>query len=211
MMLYPAHSTQLARVFSLLAQGERLAHNAAKRQSQLTLTKGNPSHSIFFKQQARQELFHARVFDGTTLWLGKKHAGKPCAQLEKFTSHVEAALCKGALAESVLAIQLVLEAMGKLILEGIDTRMERYHYGLKKIRSTILAQEAKHYDFGQNQLLTLMQQTNISHSTMRALSQNYHEMANDILDHAAPLFDSLDSDIEAYKQRLTNEIPDWLR
>ena len=211
MFLIANRSTQLARLFSLLSQGERLAHRCAAQQSRLMAARGNMSYAKFFKRQSRQEYFHAHVFDSTVLWLGNSKVNTQCKHLDLYAQYVKNSLDNDAIAESVLATQVILESIGKLVLEGIDVRMERQCYGLKKIRSLILAQEAEHHEFGQSQLLSLMQDTNISLSKMQQLSQQYQELANKIFDELAPIFDSLDADIDSYKSRLSDHIPASLR
>lgn len=211
MHLLPSRSLQLSRLFSLLSQGERLAHRCAAQQSRLMTAEGNTAYAKFFKQQSRQELFHARVFDSTVLWLANGKAAAQCKHFNTYTKNIDRALDQGALAESVLATQVILESIGKLVLEGIDVRMERQSFGLKRIRATILAQEAEHHEFGQSELLTLMRNTNISITTMQHLSQHYLDLANKMFDELAPIFDDLGADIDSYKKRLGNEVPIALR
>ncbi len=211
MFLIASRSTQLARLFSLLSQGERLAHRCAAQQSRLMAAHGNMSYARFFKRQSRQERFHARVFDSTVLWLTNSKVNTRCKYLDLYAKNIENALENHAIAESVLATQVILESIGKLVLEGIDVRMERQCYGLKKIRAIILAQEAEHHEFGQSQLLSLMQDSNTSLSTMQQLSQRYQELANKMFDELAPIFDSLGADIDSYKSQLSDHIPTPLR
>lgn len=211
MFLLPSQSTQLARLFSLLSQGELLAHHSATQQYWLMNTTGNVSHAKFFKRQSQQEHFHSRIFDAAVLWLGDSKIQTQCKSLDHYASQIQIALAKGALAESVLATQVILESVGKMVLEGIDGRMQQQNYGLKKIRDTILAQEAEHHEFGQSQLLAIMRKTGASRNTMQHLTQKYLELANNMFDEMDPLFDSLDSDISHYKHRLNKEIPHWLR
>ncbi|NOX27490.1 MAG: hypothetical protein GXP21_04760 [Gammaproteobacteria bacterium] len=211
MYLIPSRSTQLARLFSLLSQGERIAHISAAQQSQLMTQHGNTAHAKFFKQQSRQERFHARVFSSAALWIGSGKTNTCCKHLKLFEKSIENALHRRDMTESILAVQVILESIGKIILEGIDARMERQRYGFKKIRAIILAQEAEHHEFGQNQLLHLTQNTNAKLSDMQQQSQHYQELANNIFDELAPLFDHLGADINRYKSELNNEIPDHLK
>ncbi len=210
MFVQQNQATQLARLFSLLAQGERLAHHSATQQSRMMLNQERPSQAKFLKTQAKQELFHARVFDGTITWLDSNQACTPYRCLEKYSGHLETSLKQGAMTESILATQVVLESLGKLALQGIDNRMNRYSFGLKKIRSTILAQEDQHHDFGQSELHRFMQEENMDLTAVQNLAYQYLELAFEVLDEVEPLFESLDSNSHRFKQDLIGEMPSWL-
>lgn len=211
MHLLPSRSTQLARLFSLLSQGERIAHLSAAKQSQLMTQHGNTSHAKFFKQQSRQERFHAHVFSNTALWLGSRKINTQCTHLKEFEKNINNALNRRDITESILAVQVILESVGKLVLEGIDTRMERQSYGLKKIRSVILAQEAEHHEFGHAQLLNMKNRSCVSLPDLRQQAQHYQALAINMFDELAPLFDHLGADIDRYKSELRQEIPAHLR
>ena len=210
MHVHASQSVQLSRLFTLLSQGERLAHHSAKQQSKIMLAEGNTSQAKFLKTQAKQELFHARIFDSTIMWLGGNKHRTRYQCLDKYAGYLEVALRKGTMTESVLATQVVLESLGKLALQGIDSGMEKQGLGLRKIRSAILAQEDEHHDFGQYELYKLAQQTNITQLTLQNQARQYLELAFDILDEAEPLFENLNSDIDCFKQKLISEMPSYL-
>ncbi len=206
----PSQSAELIQLFSLLSQGEKIAHRSAIVQAQQMNTCGRRSQAKFLRTQARHELFHSKVFDSTVLFLGGKTNTTKFHCLNRYASYLEKSLNSGAIIESLLATQVVLENLGKLALQGIDGRMEQQGKGLEKIRSVILAQEDEHHHFGQSELLSLMQDEGVQIDTVRQLTQLYAELAFDILDEVAPLFDALDSDNERFKHNLLNEMPAWL-
>jgi len=58
MTLLPGESIQIARLFQFFLQAEQLAHDCARRQSEIFPDRVSRN---FFATQARQEKFHARV------------------------------------------------------------------------------------------------------------------------------------------------------
>jgi len=59
LLVLPDQSRQIARLFSFLMLGERLAHDCAAQQEAIT---SDASARRFLSAQTRQEGFHAQVF-----------------------------------------------------------------------------------------------------------------------------------------------------
>jgi len=146
MHLHPDESRQIVRLFGFLRHGEWLARDVATHQARLATM---PIQQHFFSSQARQEAFHAAVFEGAVHWLAPRgaHPSAPRA-LEQYRTEVEAALARGDLDESVLALQVTFEALGETVLHAIDAGIERRGGGFKRLRRVLRAQEQAHHAFG---------------------------------------------------------------
>lgn len=210
MLVLPYQASKIAELLALLEQGERIAQEAARQQARLALSQGMPQYATFFRQQARHENFHAYLFHKASNWLNSKHRQSPNSQLEKLQNTISASLTSGNLAESVLGVQIVLESVGNLVLNGIDCRMRQYRFGLNKIRKTILAQEAAHHAFGHEKLLTLQQRHPSQGIKISQLSAQYQELVHDLFDASAGLFECLDADIAIYKSVIDTELSSYL-
>ena len=91
--------------------GEQLAGDMAARQAALAPA---PKLGRFLQTQAHQEAFHAVVFQGVIHWLAPRGLRMPPRHpsMERYRGLMESALARGDLAESLLALQVLLEAMG---------------------------------------------------------------------------------------------------
>ena len=112
----------------------------------------------FLQTQAHQEAFHAVVFQGVIHWLAPRGPADaaPPSSMERYRGLMESALARGDLAESLLALQVLLEAMGDVVLEAIDTGSERRGLGFRRLRRVLRQQEQTHHAFGVHQLVNLV-------------------------------------------------------
>lgn len=138
----------LARLFGLLAAGERLAQHLARLQMRLAPTR---REARFLRAQVRQEQLHAGVFELAQRRLTDEP--EPLDVLyEPFRQQVQRAAAVGDYYECIVATQVVLEHVGESLLRRLDVGMERRGAGLRRLRRLFLAQESAHHAFGQRVL-----------------------------------------------------------
>jgi hypothetical protein len=128
-----------------LALGEKVAHAAAIAQAAIA---DNPHPRRFFHAQARQEAMHRRVFDTAAIALGApalRLAPDPYAQ---FSALIARAVARGLLLETVVATQVVLEALGEALLSRLEAGLARHRATFPDLRRRILGQEIAHHAFG---------------------------------------------------------------
>lgn len=128
-----------------LALGERVAQRSAARQAQLTPDK---RASRFLRSQARHEALHARIFDTAAACLGVPAPALGNCPYAAFDAYLEAAARRGDYASTVVGTQVVLEALGDVLLQRLDDGLQRHHLGLEYLRRLLRAQEASHHAFG---------------------------------------------------------------
>ena len=111
MFIHPDQKAPVARLLQFLRDGEYLASDCAKAQSKLTT---DPLMRRFLLSQARQESYHALVFQGNIAWLAPRHlgAGPLLPPLERYRTLIEEAIGRGDFAETLMAEQIILEGLG---------------------------------------------------------------------------------------------------
>lgn len=208
MHLRPDEPQHVARLLGFLQHGEWLARDVAARQARLAAA---PALRCFFATQSRQELFHAAVFQGAVHWLAprgvKDIPGLP--ELERYRTLTEAAIARGDLAESVLALQVLFEALGDVAFEAIDTGIERRGGGFGRLRRVLRAQEQGHHAFG----VRLLNQLAASADARRWLqqrAQDYLELVSGMLAGLDGLFVHFDEDPRDYLAGFRRRLPAWL-
>jgi hypothetical protein len=128
-----------------LARGEAVAHAAADAQARLT---GDPHAQRFFRAQARQEALHRHVFDTAAMTLRAPPLDLRPDPYARFRISIAAAAERGRLLETVVATQVVLEALGEALLVRLEAGLVRHHAAFPALRRRILAQELAHHAFG---------------------------------------------------------------
>lgn len=208
MRLHPHETQQVARLFSFLQHGEWLARDVAERQSRLATT---PALQYFFVTQSRQEMFHATVFQGAVHWLAPRGAknvpGLP--ELNRYRTLTEAAIGRGDLAESVLALQVLFEALGDTTLEMIDAGIERRGGGFERLRRVLRAQEQGHHAFGMR-LLNQLAASVDERRRLRQRAENYMELVGGMFAGLDELFAHFDEDPQDYLAGFQHRLPAWL-
>ncbi len=122
MHLRPDEPQQIARLLGFLQHGEWLARDVAARQARLAEA---PALRRFFAMQSRQEAFDAAIFQGAVHWLAPRGICPPAPKpLAQYRAAIEAALARGDIAESLLALQVLFEALGDVVLQAIDAGIE---------------------------------------------------------------------------------------
>lgn len=207
MPLRPGESRQVARLFGFLQLGEWLAHDVAVRQSRLAT---EPAARRFLAAQARQEAFHANVFQGANHWLGARGTtdAPGLAGLARYRARAMAALDRGDLAESVLAVQVLFEALGDVALEAIDAGIARRGGGFERLRRALRAQEQTHHAFGVR--LLNEQATTAARQRLQQQAQNYLELIHGLFTELDDLFGAFGEDPAEYLAGFRRRLPAWL-
>ena len=208
MRLRPDEPQQVARLFGFLQHGEWLARDVAARQVRLATT---PALQRFFATQSRQEMFHAAVFQGAVHWLAPRGAqGIPgLPELERYRTLTEAAVARGDLAESVLALQVLFEALGDVTLEAIDAGIERRGGGFERLRRVLRTQEQGHHAFGMR-LLNQLAANAGERRRLQQRAQDYLELVSGMLAGLDGLFIHFDEDPRDYLAGFQHRLPAWL-
>lgn len=207
MHLRPGEPLQVARLFGFLLHGEWLARDIAARQARLAAT-----HELrrFFAAQSRQEAFHAAVFQGAVHWLTPRGVRPPAPEpLANYRMCIESALARGDLAESLLALQVLFEALGDAVLQAVDTGIERRGGGFVQLRKVLQAQEQVHHAFGVRALDRLLADGNAPMERLRERAGVYLELIDCMFRELADLFADFDENPADYRRRLHNRLPAW--
>lgn len=167
----------------------------------------------FFYAQARQETRHARLFLIGADWIAPKIAVRPhdFHGFHQFLNRVQQAIGQHQLSESVLALQILLEALGEFVLERIDTNMTRRGFGLTQIRNIVRKQEIAHHAFGYHFLTRDMRLHPQQNCHLRTACQDYLSIIDTILGDAKPLLEYFHQDSNDYMQHILNAIPHNIR
>lgn len=149
---------EIARLFSFLLQGELLAMDCAKSQSEFF---SDPLCQRFFKAQAKQESVHAKIFKAGIGVLSPRGTGEApgTKELGAYRRLLESAIARQDKAESLLGMQFLLEGMGEICLKRINSGMTTRELSFHRIRQLVVGQEDAHHLFGVRQFTLLMEQT----------------------------------------------------
>ena len=212
MKFSPDETIQIARMLQLLKRGEEVARDCARLQAQLKADE-SPRTARFLRLQSRQENFHAQVIQAGILWLAPKQlrSSAQSQAMETLYRRCCQAIAEGRYAESVLAVQIILEGMGETVLRAIDSSMEKRKMGLKKLRHIIVHQEVAHHTFGLRELEHAIAAEQLPHAEVVRLSQEYLKLSEDIFADIGPVFDYFDANEQQYQAGVCSALPGWLR
>ena len=208
----PDESIQISRMLQVLKQGEEVARDCARMQAQLKL-KDEPRVAKFLRSQARQENFHAQTIQAGILWATPKaHRQKVSSPaMETLYRRCCQAINEGRYAESVLAVQIVLEGMGETVLRAIDSQMEQRRLGLKKLRHIIVHQEVAHHTFGLRELDKAVAAEGLEQSEVVRLSQEYLDLSERVFAELDTVFEYFDSSQQRFQASVQGALPGWLQ
>lgn len=204
----PDTAHQLARLLHALVYGERVANGCANWQAQATT---DPRSRRFLLAQARQERFHATLFQGAALWLAPKVSATdaPTIELDRYAKRLASAMTQGGWLEVLVGQQIVLENLGQAVLARLDAEIGRRGLGFDRLRRTVLRQEQAHHGFGLRLIDAELQSQRSDPAELRALAEDYIELADGVLVEVSPLLESLDEDVAIYRRELRSHIPHW--
>lgn len=209
MFLHPDETTKAARLFGFLLLGEQLAGDMAARQAARAPA---PKLGRFLQTQARQEAFHAVVFQGVIHWLAPRglRMSPRHLSMERYRGLMESALARDDLTESLLALQVLLEAMGDVVLEAIDAGIERRGLGFRRLRRVLRQQEQTHHAFGVYQMESLVSADATQRARLQGQAQNYLEVIDTMFVELEELFLDFDENPSDYRHAFQRRLPVWL-
>ena len=205
----PTQRVEIARLFGFLVIAERLAHDCALAQAAIA-----PDSSMrrFLLAQARQEAFHARIFQGAVSCLAPRgiSSGPSLLPMTRYRALLEDAIRRRDIPETLLAQQVILEGLGDVVLDRINAGMTERGMGFARLRRTLLNQEHAHHIFGLRQLEQLINTGRASAATLRDRGKEYLALTDAILAVQGDLFESFDEDPIAYASAVRRHLPSWL-
>lgn len=188
---------RIARLFRFLAEGEACARDCARAQAAIA-----PQVALrrFLLAQARQEAFHARLFEGGIALLAPRGVGRGpgLAPLARFRREAEAVIAQGDFPASLLAIQVVLEGLGEATLTAVDAGMAQRRCGFKPIRDLVLRQERGHHAFGVSRLRQLVDDGTASRALLAERGGQWLSIGEGIMAEMADYFAFFDEDPQVY-------------
>lgn len=200
----------LARLLKFLELGEQLAHGCARAQ---TLLAPEPGMKRFLMGQSRQEEFHAHSFKWAIKWLAPRHVGPvPYLEpLEEYRLRLSASLQRKDFVESLLAEQIILEALGEMMLKKIEAGLVKRNAPFQRLRRMLIHQEEAHHAFGLRTLQRAIDRQETTVDSLRAQAQDYLALTVRMMISVTDLFQSLDEDPDEYIAAFHRHLPSWLR
>jgi 1,2-phenylacetyl-CoA epoxidase catalytic subunit len=198
----------LGRLIRIVAAGERLAAECACRQARLA-----PSRRAtrFLALQGRQEHMHARVFGAAAVLLAAARSDDLAESLfEPFRRMLADDLAAGRFTESLVGMQVVLEALGAVILGELDAALHARGAPLATLRREILRQEHSHHAFGVRWLERLVVSGRARPSAVASAADGYVAAIEGVLDRCRDLAADLDRQPETLTVAFRAALPPWL-
>ena len=209
MLVRHNETVPIARLLRFLEQGERLAHGCAKAQAGLAPDAGMRR---FLLGQARQESYHAVIFQGAITWLAPRHLGI-CATLpplEHYRVLLEDAIHHGNFLETLLAEQIILEGLGAAILKRIEAGLLKRQAPFGPLRRILVHQEEAHHGFGRRAVERAIADGQISAEALKPRGQEYLALTNAMVSTLSDLFEAIDEDPAAWTSDAKSYVPTWL-
>lgn len=209
MLVFAHERLSIARLLQFLLDGERLAHECARTQAGLVNDAGMQR---FLLGQARQESYHALLFQGAVAWLAPRRLGDcpVLMPLSRYRRLMHEALARGDLYETFVAEQIILEGLGEAILARIEAGLAKRGAPFRRVRRMLLYQEAAHHHFGLRAVERSFEMGISSPDAMRCRAQEYLALADAMVQTVADLLETLDEDPCAYVSDARRRLPAWL-
>jgi len=209
MFIHPDQRAPIARLLQFLRDGEYLASDCARAQAQLTPDSGMRR---FLRSQARQESYHAIVFQANIAWLAPRHLGR-CPLLPplgRYRALIEDAIRRGDLAETLMAEQIILEGLGEAILVRIEEGLAKRNAPFERLRRMLLLQEEAHHGFGCRTLDRMFAAGVTTPEVLWDRGQEYLGLTHAMVATLADLFTSIEEDSTAWAADVGRYVPKWL-
>jgi len=190
-----------------LAAGERVARSSAILQARLA---PDGRAARFFRAQARHEGFHARLFDLFAAWLGAPALALLPSPYAQYQERVAEAAGAQRFLETVLATQVILEALGETLLVRLTTGLERSGAGFHRLRRVIRRQEEAHHAFGMDTLREAITRGAADHASLRAAAAPYISLCDDMIASGAPALAHFHLTRTDIGNDFRSLLPDWL-
>lgn len=209
MIVMPDERVPIARLLKFLEHGEQLARDCARAQAALA---PEPRLAKFLLTQARQEAYHAFVFQGAIAWLAPRQLGQ-CPllpPLERYRRLLEEAIRHGRFAETLMAEQIVLEGLGEAILTRIEFGLAKRRAPFGRLRRILLQQEEAHHAFGARALERERAAGRTTYEELRLSAQEYLDLTETMITTVTDLFEDIDEDPRLYASSAKRYLPEWL-
>lgn len=180
-----------AQLLRIQTVGERMANEGARGQARLA-----PDRSArrFLLRQARQERFHAALFERVAQALDqdgeRKHDERALARLGRIRASLVEAMSKRRYADAVIIQHVALEGLGHAVLELLDAELPEFGRRFGRVRRLLLVQEDAHYAFGARVLASRENDRRTTRLVYRMLDE-----AESLLVTIAPQFRALGGDV----------------
>jgi len=210
MLIKSGEHTHLAQLLTFMVLGEQLAHDCAE--AQVTIAP-DQRMKTFLVGQARQEGYHAFIFQGAIRWL-TPHSSHPSPMSEHMNAYrdlLEAAIVRQDFAETIIGEQIILEGLGEAILKRIEAGLVKRGAPFQRLRRLLIHQEEAHHQFGERVLANMLDKDEESYDSLRERTQKYLPLAKTLLFSAQEAFYSIDEDPQAYWQDFHESLPTWLQ
>ena len=209
MFIHPDQRAPIARLLQFLRDGEYLASDCARAQAQLAPDSGMRR---FLRSQARQESYHAIVFQANIAWLAPRHLGA-CPLLPpmgRYRALIEDAIRRGDFAETLMAEQIILEGLGEAILVRIEEGLAKRNAPFERLRRMLLQQEEAHHGFGFRTLDRMFAAGVTTPEVLWERGQEYLGLTHAMVATLADLFTSIEEDATAWAADVGRYVPKWL-
>jgi hypothetical protein len=209
MVVLPDERVPIARLLKFLEHGEQLAHDCARAQAALA---PDPRMRKFLLTQARQEAYHALVFQGAIAWLAPRHLGgcPLLLPLERYRGLLEDAIRHGRFGETLMAEQIILEGLGEAILSRIEFGLAKRQAPFGRLRRILLYQEEAHHAFGHRALDRAVTEGAASYENLRPRAEEYLALTHEMVTTLTDLFEDIDEDPALYAANAKSFLPGWL-
>lgn len=210
MLIKPGEHVYLARLLSFLVLGEQLAHDCARAQMNLT---SEPGMKKFLAGQARQEGYHAVVFQGASRWLAPRapQCHDIMEPMEQYRRNVMAAIGRQDFVETIIAEQIILEGLGEAILKILEKGLVKRGAPFQTLRRTLIHQEEAHHAFGLRIINRMLARDEESPTTLNQRAQGYLSLAETLVFSAHDAFKAIDEDANYYWSAFQRNLPPWLQ
>ena len=210
MFIHADERQHIARLFAFLLQGEQLALDCSRQQVDLFEDRAARQ---FLRNQSRQEKLHSRVFKAGIGILAPRGVSEVPGkqQMADYRRLVEEALGRGDATESLLAMQIILEGLGDVLVKRIDAGFELRGIGglCRRVRHLIVGQEDAHHAFGLNRFEALFAEREIPDYLLRR-SQDYLGLLDELVNAVSPMFAYFDESVDEYMREFYADLPNCI-
>ena len=209
MLVKPDERAPIARLLKFLELGEQLAHDCAK--AQVALAPGSKERR-FLSAQARQESYHAIVFNGVIAWLNPRHLGESplLPPLNRYRQLLEAGLRTGDWYDTLLGEQIILEGLGEALLRQLEEGLAKRQAPFMRLRRILLHQEEAHHGFGLRILGKAIDEGHVSVDQLREKAPHYLALTKEMVMSVGDLFESINEDVAVWAAGVDQYLPTWL-
>ena len=130
--------------------------------------------------------------------------------MERYRALIEDAIRRGALAETLMAEQIILEGLGEAILVRIEEGLAKRNAPFERLRRMLLQQEEAHHGFGCRTLDRMFAAGVTTPEVLWGRGQEYLGLTHAMVATLADLFTSIEEDATAWAADVGRYVPKWL-